>query len=419
MSNVTTTTLNGFFKTVFGPTWLNNISPAGKLLGLFPFDKKNLIGKVYSVPVLVNLEQGFTASAPDQDAFDLNGAISSTTREAQVNAYQLVLQSAFSYEVAAKAMKSATAFLNVMELRMQSMIEGFDRRLLTQCLYGQEGIATTASGTNTSSTSETIVMTDASWAPQIWIGAENATVNFYNGGSLIGTSGADTIFTVSKVNHDTKTVLVTGTSTGCTALHSAIGSALTVYWNGFKSNEMAGISLITGNTATSLFGIDSATYSIWAGNKVTSFGAMSMQKLLSALNKPCGRGLEEDATLLLNTLAWADLNADLHGNRRYQGQVATKTEGGTEAIEYYGQNGKVKIIGSGFVKQGDGILFPDRKVKRVGSVERSFSVPGENEVYFRHLESKAGYEYRIYGAQSMFVEAPSQCLKLEGITAAT
>lgn len=418
-SNNTTSTLNGFFKTVFGPSWLNAISPAGKLLTLFPFDKKNLIGKAYSVPVVVNLEQGFTASAPDQDAFDLLGSIASSTREASVNAYQLVLQAAFSYEVAAKATKSETSFLNVMELRMQTMIESFERRLVIETLYGQSGLGVTASSANVDVTHTAVTFSAASWAPSFWVGAENATMQFYTAVPGLISSGADSIFTVQKVNFDTRVVTFTGTTTGITALDAATAAGASAYFNGFYGNEMAGQAKIITNTG-SLFGIDASTYGIWKGNSYAVGGAITMQKLLRALGAPTGRGLEEDATLLLGTQSWADLNADLHGNRRYDGSYRrTQAEAGMEAIEYVGQNGVIKIIGSGFIKGGDGMLFPNKKVKRVGSVERSFSVPGEDEVYFRHIDAKAGYEYRIYGAQSVFNEAPSQSLMLTGIVAAT
>lgn len=419
MSNNTTTTLNGFFKPVFGDKLVKLQTNAGKILALFPFDKKNIMGKDFEVPMVANGEQGFTFSAPDQDAFDLNGAIASRTRNAVVTAYQTVLQVTFSYEVAAKAAKSEGAFADAMTYRMEAMTESFDREITCQVLYGSEGRGQTSSSANSSSTKTVVTFTAASWAPSMWVGAETMQVQFYTAVPALVSSGADSIFAISAVDFDNRTITVTGTTTGISALDSAIGSGTCSIWRyGLYGNEMVGVSKIVSNTGT-LYTIDAASYSMVRGNTKNIGGALTMAGLLSAMAVPCGRGLEEDAVLLISSQAWADLNADLHGNRRYDGSYeVTKSKSGVRVIEYFAQNGTIEIHGSGFIKGGDGILFPKNRASRKGSIDRSFGIPGEDETFFRHMDSKAGYEYRCYGAQSAYIENPSHCLKLTGITAA-
>jgi hypothetical protein len=421
MSNNTTTTLNGFFKPVFGDKLIKLQTNAGKLLSYFPFDNENIMGKDFEVPMEANGEQGFTFSAPDQDAFDLNGAIASRTRNAVVTAYQTVLQATFSYEVAMKAKTDKGAFTTMMKRRMEALVAAFDRELTCQVIYGSEGRGQTASSANASGTSTVVTFTAASWAPSMWIGAETMQTQFYTAANaLVGTSGADTIFSISAVDFDNKKLTFTGTTTGISALDVAIAAGTCSIWRyGLYGNEMVGLAKTVSNTGT-IYTIDAATYSMVRGNSKAVNAALTMDVLLSAMAVPCGRGLEDDAVLFLSAQGWADLNADLHGNRRYDGSYSiTKTAAGTRAIEYFGQNGTIEIVGSGYIKGGDGLLFPKSSVSRKGSVERSFGIPGEDETFFRHLDGKAGYEYRCYGAQHLHVENPSHCLRLTGITAAS
>jgi predicted anti-sigma-YlaC factor YlaD len=88
-------------------------------------------------------------------------------------------------------------FITESSLRAQVMYDSLARYLEIAMLYGQRGIGATkaANGTATSSTKETIIMTDASWSPGIWAGAVGAQVQFYASGSLVSSS-TDAIFTV-------------------------------------------------------------------------------------------------------------------------------------------------------------------------------------------------------------------------------
>jgi hypothetical protein len=68
------------------------------------------------------------------------------------------------------------------------------------------------------------------------------------------------------------------------------------------------------------------------------------------------------------------------------------------------------------VKEGEGFIFPKKRLKRVGAADLSFKTPGRADEIFLHLPDKNAYELRIYGNQALFCEAPAKCVKLTGIT---
>jgi hypothetical protein len=408
--------LNGLFKTVYASEINNLIPDNAKLVKMIAFKTSERIGDHYEQPVVVTAEHGVTYAAPRAGAFALNGHIAMTTVQAKVEGYQMLLRSAIAYETAARSVGSKAAFIAGTELVIENMLNSITKRLEIACIYGQNGLGLISGYTNSSATKTVLSFQTGQWAAGIWVGTENAQLNFYNSTSLVSTA-ADSIFVVDSCDVDAKTLTVTGTSTGITALESAIAAQLTSpYFYGSYGNEMAGIKKIITNTGT-LFNISAATYNLWKGNSYNAAGALTMTKVLKAMSLPVSKGLDEDVILLLNPRVWGELNAELSGNRRFDGSYKKEIgSGGFEAIKYYAQNGMIEVIAHPCVMEGEAFAFPKSRVSRIGSTDITFRNMGKGEDFFLELASNAGFELRAYTEQAIFCDKPNTTLRIYGIT---
>lgn len=408
--------LNGLAKEVYGENGPTNIIPdSGMLMRRWKLNDAEKQGDKFVQNVVVAHSHGFTYNSTSNTAFDLNDHIAMTTAEANVSAAEIVLRDAISYRAAARTVGgNKRAFRSAVDLVVDNMLESHTKRLECSLLYGGRSIGAGDTSTNISATSTLVLLTEASFAEGIWCGAENAKIQFYATavGTTLVSSAADSIFTITKVDLDARTLTVTGTATGITALDSALGSAdRYIYWYGAAGQEASGLEAIMRNTTT-LFNIDAATYGLWKSN-VYSAGSssLSFSKVLKGTSRAVARGLNGKATLAINPLTWANLSSDLAALRKYDGSYSRKKlENGSEAICYYAQNGEIEVMGYNMIKRGIGMQYPDKKVKRLGSTEITFNTPGMGGKMFDQLASKAGFELRNYSDQAVFSDTPAQLL---------
>ncbi len=398
------------------------------MIDFVPSDLQN--GKHYEQPVILTGEQGFTYSLDSQTAYDLNDSIGMAMQSAVVPGADIVLDSTVGYNQAARASHSATSFKTVMSTKFENMLKSAAHRLEIAYLYGQSnGIGTSsAQAVTIASSMLPLIIDTASWATGIWSGAENAQVVFVKASD---NTAVDTLrsFTVAQVNPDTRTVYFSagtaGTAGTLTTLETAVEAyACNIHFYGsvsgsdstFAYAEMAGLKKQMTNVGT-LFGISAAAYDLWRGNSVAVTGQLTMAKVLSALSRPIGRGLESDVLLYCNPSTWADLASNLAALRRFDGSYKTsKSSNGSEELEYFSQNGKITIISYNIVKEGDCVIFPKDKVMRIGARELSLNDPTRpaEEIFFT-IPGKAGVGLRAYTNQAIFLEAPAQGLYISGI----
>lgn len=409
-------TLSGLFKEVYGDEVMNLVPEAAKLIRIVPFvseDKE--IGNKYHQPVILSHEQGFTYAAYDAGAFSLNDSIALTMQDAQVSSSQILLRTAISYDAAARASKSKKAFQKATQLIVENMIESMSKRVEIANLYGAIGLGKVSSSANASATSTVFTMTTATWATGIWAGMEGAKLDIYNAASK---QNANAALVVSAVDSANRTVTVTGNSTDIGNIDTAIGSnpgVLDLYFYGAYGNEMAGLDKIITNSGT-LFNISAASYALWKGNSYAASGALTMGKLLSAVGKAVDRGLNEDCTALMNPATWANIMSDLSALRRYDGSYdKNKAENGVQKLAFYSQNGKIDIVSHNIIKEGECLIFPQKKAKRIGAQDMSFKTPGREDEIFLQLASNAGFELRNYTDQAFFLETPARAVKIAGI----
>jgi len=425
-------TLDGLYKNVY----------AGKIEDLIPramqvqqdvsfVVSSERLGLQYNQPVMLTDEAGFTynlQSVNSSTAFALNDAIGGVMQNATVNGAEIVCRSWLSYQQSSRATAGgASAFTSATELQFKNNMNSMRKRLELACLYGGTGtgaggLATTASSTNASATTTNVVITAATWASGIWSGLAGGKVNFYDNAVLVST-GADSIFTVTTVTPSTRTLLITGTATGITALDTAIAADPTqvkIFFNGAYSKEMFGLIEIAKNTG-SLFGISASTYDLWAGTTVTLTGAPTMGKFLGGIANAVGRGLQEDGKLLVSVQTWNDLNTNEAALRVYDSSwKRSEAQNGSENITYYGPNGKVEIAPHIFMKGGQALFYVPDQCSRVGSVDVTYNQPGSgNGRIFFDIPAYAGYEFRSYTDQAIFCRKPATLVYFSGFTNVT
>jgi len=350
-------------------------------------------------------------------------------QSAVVPGADIVLDSTIGYNQAARASHSANAFKSVMSTKFENMLKSSRKRLEIAMLYGQSNIGTAATQAVTIASSMLpIVIDTASWATGIWAGSENSNV------VLVKASDNDDVdslrsFKIAKVDVDARTIYLAAGTAGTAGTLSTLETAIEAYacnihfygscsgtTSAFVYAEMAGLKKIMTNTGT-LFGIDAAAYDLWRGNVVTSSGQLTMAKVLSAVSKAVQRGLDVDATVLVNPSTWADLASNLAALRRFDGSYSKKkAENGSEVLEYVSQNGSLKLVSYNIVKEGDCFIFPEEKVMRIGARDLSLNDPTRpaDEVFFT-IPGKAGVGVRAYTNQAIFLESPAQAVYISGI----
>lgn len=428
---IDTGTLNALYKVAYAKGVEDLIPKASKLSDMIPFVPSDLQnGKHYEQPVVLAAEQGFTYSLDTQSAYDLNESVGMAMQSAIVPGADIVLDSTIGYNQAARASHSATSFKSVMSTKFENMLKSSEKRLEIAMLYGQGSIGTTVANTYSAvGATVALVISTASWATGIWAGSENARVKFsVVSTGFLPTGIADTAaFIVTSVNVDTRTITFTEVVSGDAAdLATAAAAALNVHFFGSVTlaasvtapiyAEMAGLKKIITNTG-SLFGIDASVYDLWKGNTVSTSGQLTMAKVLSAVSKAVQRGLDSDASVVVNPSTWADLASNLAALRRFDGSYSQKKNtNGSKELEYVSQNGSLKIVSYNIVKEGDCFIFPEDKVMRIGARELGLNDPTrpQDEIFFT-IPGKAGVGVRSYTNQAIFLETPAQAVYISGI----
>jgi len=374
--------------------------------------------------VLLAQEHGLTYAPANGTAFSLGDAIAARLQDAQIAGAQLLLRSSISYEAAARASNDKKAFVKATSLLVENMLNSISKRLEISLLYGQSGLASSVATTNQSATSTRLEVPAASWAPGIWSGSENAVLVAYNGTTRL--NAADTAgYTVTSVDLLNRYVFVSASSADITAIDAASGS-ITLYFlssvvgsgGGQTFNEMAGLDKIITNTG-SLFNINASTYALWKGNSYSAGSAsLSLTKILNAVAFAVERGLDEDVVCMMSAKTWANIASDQAALRIYdQSYKPSKLENGASEFVFNGQNGRIEIHTSIYVKEGEAFVFPLKRLKRIGAMDVSFKMPGrsQQEDFFLELSNAAGYELRCYTDQAIFCDSPAKLVKITNI----
>jgi len=317
-----------------------------------------------------------------------------------VKGAQIVGQASLNYDAAARSVGSKAAFMGAAGLVIQNLYESASHRLEASLLYGTKGI-----GTVSSLSTQDIILTAASFADGLWMGKEGSVIDVHQAGGTVRQAG----LVVANINPETYTITVTGTTTGIVATD-------VVYFKGAYGKECYGLDAIVINTG-SMFGVDAAAYSLWAGNSYAAgSAALTMAKVLSASAKAVAKGgLNGEAVMICHPSSWNNLNSNEAALRQYA-NGEEKASNGFDAIQYRYSGGKIKIISHPMVKRGEAFIFNPKDLKRVGSQDISSQTPGkDNEEIFIHSQTVSAYLLRVYSNQAIVSMKPAAMVKITAI----
>jgi hypothetical protein len=397
----TISTLNGLFKITYGDKLVNLIPEGTKLVKDTQFiGKDKQPGLQFNMPVVLGLEHGISYGGTDEGAFDLQQPIAGQIKEAQVKGNQMLLRSAIGYAQITRSLGSSAAFQNSTKFLVANMMRSLARKLEVNLMYGQVGLATVAS-----TSSNVITVTTAEWAPGIWSGSEKMKLEIRSAAGAL--RGQCQITAVS----------ISGLTLTVDALPVGTVSTDIIYEAGAYSKEAAGLHKIITNNSV-LYNIDASAYTLWAGNTYSAGSAnLTFSKIQSAIALAVAKGLDSDVNVYVSIYSWPNLLAEQAAFRKYEvGYTPDKMKQGAKALEFYGQNGMIRIIPSIYVKQGYAYVVDPNDLMRVGSTDITFRLQGlDQESFFHVLENNAGVGMRCFSDQALFSQAPGRSVLINNI----
>lgn len=412
------TTMAGNFKEKYAQDILRLIPASNKLTRKVPFTQTPKLGNYFHRPVILTDEHGFTYSggANAGSAFTLNASVALTSKDAQVQGSEIALKSTVSYGALHRGAGQEKAVEDTLSLLFKTMQKSASKRLELAMLYGQRGIGT-LNATSGSSTTRTYTLTTSAWATGIWMGMVNAPLDVYQS-DLTTKINTNASVLVTSVIPASRQITVSGNATDLTSIDTYNGGGAdraTFFFLGANGNEMAGIDKIVTNTG-SLFGIDASAYELWKGTSYpVGSAALTLGKIQDAAAVAAGAGLDEGATLYVNTRTFGNIVTDQAALRKYDARYnSANMENGAESVTFYAQTGTLQIEPHIFVKEGEAFMVPTDRIMRVGSTDWTFNMP-DGESFFYNDPSVAGYVLRMYTDQGILIESPARCVKFTGI----
>jgi hypothetical protein len=420
--------LNANFKQAYGDK-LQDLVPETDILyrndRIKFVDKKGREGQAFNQPVLVSLPSSATWGL---NGPTLNAVIAMQLQNASVTGSAITMRDVLSYDAAARSVGSTAAFEATVGLVLRTLFKAHAKFAEIDLLYGNGGITYgnnvaifSSSAIVTSSANAAVTVSYATWAPAMLSGFENAAMDAYETGvGKINTNAALQIVSVNVVPASSTVggvVIFSGNSTDISALVATNGTNVDFYWYGAYGNNMVGISGILQNTG-SLFGINAATYSLWQSNVYNcSSTQLTFSKLQLAAALAVSRGLDESLLSLVSPATFADLVNEQAGARRYDSSYSSKkTENGSEALTYWGPNGKIEVVPHMYVHQGEAFLVPPSDLMKVGPLDHiTPTLPGIDGDIFFQSPTAASYEIRLFSDFGLINMSPAKSVYVKNI----
>lgn len=461
--------LAGIWKDVWGSTVFDPFKFATPIISDMPLEAPaSQAGGKYHQPILATLEAGITHAAP-RTTPGYGSALYVNPRagvipDAQIEGAQIYGRSLVTYEAIMRSLKD----INGSEDDLKKAVKGATRQVIMglgkslakraevlalnggmpEGLGTIEAVGTTPTGSivvdSVTGSVLDVSVSAATWAAAIFAQAEGASFDIYNSSNVKQNTVANTVlggsqtgFILYAINPATPISPVTSTgrvlrfwhnSTAAGALNATtLAAGNSIFYesggpaaSGSIGAEPLGLSYLasvgTGSPfGTSLYNIDSATYSIWAGNRVPSVGNVKIAQLIEQLASPIDFGvMSEKVRALVPTKLFQQLASDEASLRRYNGSQK-KAENGFDAIQYsMGGNNTLEVLGHPYQKGGRVTCYVPSEAHRVGPQDISFLKRNGND-FALEVASGAASEARAMGQYNLYVDAPKHCLVLEGV----
>jgi hypothetical protein len=346
------------------------------------------LGRQFRKPVHLTYPHGVTFSASDSVP-TLAAPIAAEVKEMTFDAYQMIMRERISYDAGDRAASNEAAYENEVGFLMEALRMSHTHKRECLLWYGQHA---SGLGTVGSISSNTLTITTAEWAPDIWAGSENLRLDVYTGTTYVKT------VSVSSVDLDLMQVVVDNASgvTAADALHFA----------GSYGNTSKGFHAIA-TEATSQFGV-AVTYNLLKGVTQSAGNAtLKLDTLLQAGAKARVKGLRGSVKAYVSDFAFADLDLAVE-DQKTNFKDGRRIERGHDNMVVYGANAKIEIQVCGFIKKGLAFMaLNDGSWGRFGTSDVTFRYPGtDKEQYFIHLQEAGGYEFRSWSNDSLFSPRP-------------
>jgi hypothetical protein len=269
-------------------------------------------------------------------------------------------------------------------------------------LYGQFHKGAVASATVSTTTTGNFVITDATWAPGLWAQMEGAYIDLFESDGTTAESASAA--RVTSVDVDTKTVYY---SCAANAWNDLSAGDVVKFRGEYNSGHKVPQGLYSIAAGTAYAGLTYSSYRQFAPNTKTLSGRASMGKIHGLVNKAVVRGLTGDVTVLVSNYSWVDMMNDLAGLRQYGADTRKEMQLGTNSLVFHGVNGgKMEILPHPMLMASHIIAFQEDKLRRIGSTDVTFRLPGGPENFFMDLEGKAACRLRCYSDQTLLCTSP-------------
>jgi hypothetical protein len=408
--------LQGYFKYTEG-TLENALPEFATLQRDIPFQAGKRSGRKYIFPVNLRRPHGVTWAGTGTargSLYTLEEPVSGAMQEAEVEGTEFVIQDDISYGALSSAQEAGEmAFGEAMDTVTENLVSSMRFYLEMSMLYGGGSIGTIAGRTVDGGAVQSFQLTQASWAPGLWANMENAYVDVYDDDFNPLRTTSDT--QVTEIDSDNCVIELTGTEG---QLDTIVANDVIVP-RGAYTNWFYGLDAMITNTST-MHSIDAAAFHLWRGNTSSASSAkLTLSRVLAGVTKGVVRGGAEELDVALGIYSWDDLLNDTQALKRFAESTKSEVEMGSKKITFYGSNGaNINLNPHSMVKAGEALIYPRKRVKRIGSSDATLKIPGvkgQQHAFYQELETKNGIRLRGYWDQALVITHPARCTKITSI----
>lgn len=367
------------------------------------------MGRKALVPVELGAEGGVTYG--DGTAFAYENEVDGTWKEAEIETYPVVLNMKLSRSAVDRLASDKNAFIDVMTLRTKSMFTELARRAETGIFYGKssKGLGEILNTTGTSGTTLNIGFATGQWAPGFWAGRIGHRFEVRSNAGAGRAGHSTNMLTLATVDFTNKRCTFTGNAGEIAAV---VGTDV-IYFRGSYTNDITGFDAQL-TTSGTIFGIANTTYELWRGSAYTLSAATFAEFIKGVGVAVAQGGLSDDTVAFINSTKWETLNSTVT-NQNYRnmgGSDNAAARAGVRGMTFETQAGITTLIGSPYVKEGDGFLMSLKDIVTVGVKKINFeSSKGSGEYW---IELPSNYGAQMQGAYEFqpVIQAPAKALKL-------
>lgn len=408
----TLASLDGDLKVVYGKTLIAVLPDGAIVQKLHPLENSGdfpAVGDFFSALIQLQYPQGlsFLGTGVEGTATneDLGDALAGQTKPAEVYPVGMVLIDNLSYFVLDRANKQGPqAVLSAMSLTGTAMATQARNVLELQALHGRQGL-----GAASANIAGLVVTLDpATTSAGILSIMKGARMQFFQSNLTTARTAHDNsnYLTVDSVDvSNAAAPTITFVATGTTGVANIVTGDV-MFWGGSRGisvtagatsvpyYEQVGLGLQLSATTGTQFAIDKAVYPTgWRANQLPTIGQFSPSALMQAAALSLGRGGKlGEYEAIVSPRQWAVLNSALATNEMYdrQGEFTMSKKTGTDEIVVFHGGIKINVIQHPFQKDGQFYLYPKVELKRLGSTDLTFQVPGRaSEEFFQQIPGKA------------------------------